>query len=102
MGNLTWQTISGSIEIPEGWFVFDANFDCDEPYIEICSDIPEYAHENRRLPFPKSLAYYLTTHWCGSRIMHDSIRLDAERVMRNNIANALGLYEIFNQKRNGE
>ena len=85
-----WQELGGSIEIPVDWFVCGANFDVEEPYIEI-SD--KDCSSTIRLPFPKPIAYYLTTHWCGSDCMHELIVDRARRELQNNIKDALGIEE---------
>jgi hypothetical protein len=83
-----WQEVGGAIEIPVGWFVCGAYFDVAEPYIEI-SD-PDCL-DRVKIPFPKPLAYYLSTHWCGSEYMHELIEDGAKRKVQNIIKSALGL-----------
>lgn len=83
-----WQELGGSIEIPVGWFVCGAFFDVDEPYVEI-SD--KDCSQTVKLPFPKPLAYFLSTHWCGSECMHELIGDGAVRGLQNTIKDALGL-----------
>lgn len=83
-----WQDAGGSIEIPAGWFVCGANFDVAEPYVEISSR--DCSHRVK-VPFPKPLAYYLSTHWCGSDCMHELIEEDAKRKVQGAIKLAIGL-----------
>lgn len=83
-----WQELGGAIEIPVGWFVCGAYFDVAEPYVEI-SD--KDCSEKKCLPFPKPLAYFLSTHWCGSDCMHELIEDGARREVQNTIKQALGL-----------
>lgn len=80
----------GTLEIPDGFFVCGANFDDDAPYITICPDSANPA-EDRKLPVPKALAYYLSVHWCGSEAMHKLIRENERRSVQNTIKEALGL-----------
>ncbi len=54
--------------IGDDWYCYNANFDHDEPYVVLCH---EHTSEEVKIPVPKQLAYYLKTHFCGSRIMHD-------------------------------
>jgi hypothetical protein len=73
---VAWQLAGGSLEIPDGWFVQKADFDCDEPYIEIAEDSSD---REKRIQVPKSLAYYLSTHSCGSRRMRSTIEKQCSR-----------------------
>lgn len=86
-----WQECGGSIEIPQGWFVSGANFDVEEPYVEICSNTPGSYDEKKKIPFPKPIAYYLSTHFCGSDVMHEIISEGAKYNIQNTIKTALGL-----------
>lgn len=77
-----------SMTIPAGWFAYEANFDSEEPYIIIAND--EDSREEKIL-IPKSLAYYLRTHWCGSKKMHDLIEKNTIQAMQNKLKNLMGI-----------
>jgi hypothetical protein len=86
-----WQHEGGILEIPDGWFVNQANFDVDDPYIMIC-----YSKDYDvviKLSVPKSLAYYLSTHFCGSEKMKDMIEGYAKYEVQTAIKQALGIEE---------
>lgn len=87
---LEWQEIGGSITIPKDWFVSKVNLDSEEPYVMIESLVYMDA-KPVKLPFPKSLAYYLRTHFCGSQAMHDLIADNTRRDIKNTIKQALGI-----------
>ena len=87
---IEWQQQGGSLDIPEGWFVYGADFDSDEPSITICNS-NSFNSEERKLLVPKSLAYYLSTHNCGSSEMRERIRDNGRREVRETIKEALGL-----------
>ena len=84
-----WQDCGGFIEIPAGWYVHGANFDVEEPYIEIANS--EIGVEHKRILFPKPIAYYLSTHWCGSEVMHEIIEENTRHEIRSKVKDALGL-----------
>ena len=86
-----WQHQGGILEIPEGWFVSGANFDTDEPTITIYNGASFNSSEERKLPVPKSLAYYLSTHNCGSEEMRARIKDNGRRQVQEAIKEALGL-----------
>ena len=91
--NTEWQDIGGIIEIPDGWFVHGANFDADEPFILMTkndgrSNSSEY---EKKVFVPKALAYYLSTHFCGSTKMADRLIEQGKWNVRNKIQDALGL-----------
>lgn len=77
------QEKGGSFEIPDGWFVCGADFDAEEPYVTIANG--DLSGEERRVPVPKSMAYYLSTHSCGSQKIHDNLIEDGRREVRNKI-----------------
>ena len=52
-------------------FVSGADFDVEEPYITVCEDL---TGDEYKLLVPKSLAYYLSTHFCGSNVMRELIQ----------------------------
>ncbi len=83
------QHIGGILDIPNNWFVYHADFDDKEPYIIICDS--ETFSKEVRLPVPKSLAYYLTTHFCGSEKMNNSIVESAKLSLQNQIKALLGI-----------
>ena len=73
------QCKGGTLEIPDGYAVYNVDLDADEPF---CIIIPENSGEEIKLPFPKSLAYYLTTHHNGSFKFREAIRKDAQNDLR--------------------
>ena len=80
------------LSIPDGHLVVGCDLDADEPYCQIVpigslTDMPDI------VPIPKELAYYLRTHWCGSKLMHGTIAENARRQIRNQIKAALGMDE---------
>jgi len=76
-----WQYTGGTIEIPDGWFVYKVDLDCEHPYAVICQCGP--FDETVNISIPKSLAYYLSTHFCGSKVMREQIEEDTRRSIRN-------------------
>ena len=87
--NIEWQNKGGTLIIPDNYFVYHADFDSDEPFITICES--SGGGEETKLLIPKALAYYLSTHFCGSNTMHDLITENAKREVQNVIKDALGL-----------
>lgn len=69
----------GTLEIPSGWRVVHADFDAAEPYIAIARKGAKKA--TRKLLVPKSLAYFLSNEFCGSRKMMQSIKREHELVL---------------------
>lgn len=84
-----WQIQGGEFNIPDGWFVNYANFDVEEPFIQICKE--SSVDEDKIIHIPKALAYYLSTHFCGSEYMKELIEEHAVRGLQNNLKNLLGL-----------
>ena len=78
-------------EIPPDHFVVGCNLDADEPWFEIVSNSASARIPPKRMPIPKELAFYLRTHWCGSKKMHEKIVENTRRGIANNIKAALGL-----------
>lgn len=64
---LDWQGQGGSLEIPQGWCVIGADFDVENPYINIAHIAGTFT--DKRLLVPKSLAYYLST-WTDTNHSH--------------------------------
>ncbi len=85
-----WQHQGGSLEIPDGWVVYSANFDAEEPYIVIFPSSGQNDHENK-IMVPKALAYYLSTHYCGSEAMENVLRSRGRMEIQNKIKDALGI-----------
>lgn len=81
--------IDENICIPAGWFVYSVCLDAEEPYCIICNS--KDVNEEEKIKVPKSLAYYLSTHFCGSQKMHDKLIEDGKRLLRNQIKNILGV-----------
>jgi hypothetical protein len=88
MRDLSDQLKGGTLEIPDNYFVSKADFDTDEPHICITSE--EDMDNTIKILVPKSLAYYLSTHYCGSKKMHDLIEEHTKTNIRNTIKDALG------------
>ena len=88
--NITWQNQGGSLVVPENHIVCGADFDTDEPYIVVCPENGT-AIEDVKIPVPKAMAYYLSTHFCGSDHMRDLIRDHARSDIAKTIKGALGL-----------
>ena len=90
-----WQKQGGSLEIPDEWYVDGADFDTDEPYIHIQPeyDSPDldFYPQGKVLRVPKSLAYYLSIHSCGSLTMRELMVMSGRLEVRNNIKKALGI-----------
>ena len=93
--NVDWQSKGGVLEIPDGWFVTGANFDIPEPIVHITKEdsvkVYSVPTEERTLRVPKALAYYLSTHFCGSYVMRGRIVEDARNCIRTGIKELLGL-----------
>jgi hypothetical protein len=82
------ETENKPMEIGEDWFCYGADFDSDEPHIILAHK--DGGEEEKRMPVPKQLAYYLRTHWCGSQIMHDLITKNAKKSVTDGIREILG------------
>jgi len=87
-----WQSVGGIMDIPDGWFVTEVNLDVEEPYAIITADykISNNIQESRML-IPKSLAYYLSTHFCGSNVMRQMIQENTKHSIGQSIKEILGL-----------
>lgn len=84
-----WELKGGDISIPDGCFISHAEFDCEDPYI-ILSDI-EVHGSDRKCLVPKSLAYYLSTHSCGSKRMREIYIDMGKNQVRKEIKNSLDI-----------
>ena len=80
---LNEQTTGGKFEIPDGFYVYRVDFDDKEPYVQIFDGVNIY--DAIKIPVPKSLAYYLKTHHCGSMKMNDLIEKRAKNELRTKI-----------------
>lgn len=75
------------LKIPEGYSIYHMRADVDKPFITFIT--PE--NEEIRMDMPKQIAYYLTTHFCGSdKMRKNNIEMGREQV-RNEIRNILGI-----------
>lgn len=83
------QACSGIFTIPDGWFVVNVDFDADEPYCTIHSTVNYESNEVQKILIPKSLAYFLSTHFCGSAKMHKLIEDNTRSSIKNTIKSAL-------------
>lgn len=83
-----WMCIGGELKLPDGWFVYRMNCDLPEPYICICN---EDTAEEREMPVSKALAYFLSTHDCGSEAMKQNLSDFAKRKIQNDIKDVLGI-----------
>jgi hypothetical protein len=86
----TKTTEDQTLTLPAGAFVCGADFDCKEPYIEYATNDENICNRNK-VAVPQALAYYLHTHWCGSKAMHKGIEEDTRRSIRNDILEVLGI-----------
>ncbi len=87
---LDWQHKGGVLDIPDRHFVYNVNFDADEPYITIV-DAEDPHTEEKKMLVPKSLAYYLSTHACGSRKMMENFIEQGRHEVRVGFQRLLGL-----------
>jgi hypothetical protein len=72
-------------------YVCGCNLDDDPPFC-IVSPKDEFTSEHeKKVLIPKSLAYYLRTHWCGSYKMNNIIEEHGKSLIREQIKDALGL-----------
>ena len=85
-----FEDIDETMTIPSGHFVHKVDLDCDDPYCQVCRE-SDMEDMKEKIFIPKSLAYYLRTHFCGSESMHELIRTDAVRSCQNAIKEALGI-----------
>lgn len=81
--------IGGKLEIPDGFFVNHVDLDADEPFIEIIDEKKMCGNEKVKVLVPKSLAYYLKTHFCGSQKMHTLIENNARNGLRRSFKDLL-------------
>jgi len=77
----------GELILPDNHFVYRIDADADEPSITICDAAESWIE--KVIPLPKSLAYYLTTHHCGSMKMREAILEHGRDEIRNQIKSAL-------------
>lgn len=90
-----WQKQGDILEIPNDWIVDHADFDVETPYIHISpvENSPDFKNysQGRMLRVPKSLAYFLSVHFCGSYLMSDTLINSGRNDVRNKIKEALGI-----------
>jgi len=84
-----WQEQGGTLTIPDGYYVSHVDFDVETPFIEI--ELPYPGNDKKKLLVPKSLAYYLSTHFCGSNHFREIMLNDEKRKVQSKIREALGL-----------
>ncbi len=84
-------TAGGTMTLPDGYFVHKVNMDAQEPYCVLKDK--DYMSKEKfiKVLIPKSFAYYVTTHFCGSKKMHEDIRANAIEECQNRIKKVLGL-----------
>ena len=87
--SLTNDIKGGILDIPDGWFVNSVDFDDDEPCITICSWEFDDDNDCVTMLVPKSLAYYLSTHFCGSEKMRKIYIEQGKDEIRNYIKRTL-------------
>jgi len=75
-----------TLTIPAGHHVYRVDFDADPPYCEVFSDAGFFCENDRKLLIPTSLAYYLSTHSCGSASFRKLVDDMAARSERAEIA----------------
>jgi hypothetical protein len=68
-----WQEQGGTLTIPDGCFLMGADFDCAEPWIGIMP-VNQIDGESQKIKVPKTLAYFLSVHYCGSESMAENLR----------------------------
>jgi len=73
------------LEIPENHFINKVDLDCDEPYCMAVKEMMEGSVSGVKILIPKALAYYLRTHFCGSKNMHDSLIEQGKHTIRTKI-----------------
>ena len=83
-----WQEKGGELYLPDGWFITEVNLDAKEPYAIMANF---HSNTTRTKYIPKSLAYFLSTHFCGSKMMRNVIREDMRREIKNTIKEAMGM-----------
>lgn len=83
------QAVGGTMVIPDGYFVYEVNFDAEEPYCILHNMDLILDKEPIKVVIPKSLAYYVTTHFCGSESMEKALKNDAIHECKNKIKDAL-------------
>jgi len=83
-----WQLTGGTFSIPDGWFVHKVDLDDHQPHAMITN---QETMEEDKILIPKSLAYFLVTHFCGSESMQNKIAEDTKRSIGNIIKEALAL-----------
>lgn len=76
--------------IPEGYFVHHCDLDADEPYC-VVAHRDKCTGPDQKLLIAKPLAYYLKTHFCGSKTMHDLITENERRRIGNVLKELMGL-----------
>ena len=67
------------------------NLDVEEPYAMISTFEEDVEKKEKRILIPKSLAYYLVTHWCGSEVIKENIEENIRYKIKNIIMDALGI-----------
>ena len=71
-----------SFSLPAGYFVTSVDLDHDEPYCMLQSPVNGgMMHRD----IPKALAYYLTTHFCGSNKMMDAYKRQGRNEIRSKL-----------------
>lgn len=90
VSTLDKQCKGGHLRIPDGWFVNMIDVDADKPYVQICPEQGPATGCERKLDIPPSLAYYMSTHFCGSRKMHGDTVDYGRRQVQRDIRAALG------------
>ena len=79
------------MKIEEDYFCYEANFDCDEPFITLChKDDVAISYE---VEIPYQLAYYLRTHHCGSKKMRNLIQEHAVQNIQHKLKELMGIKE---------
>ncbi len=76
------------MSIKQGWGCTGANFDCEKPFIEVTNN---ECSKTKKISIPESVAYYLRTHFCGSRQMHNGLKADAVRDLQNKFKQIMGM-----------
>ncbi len=93
MFNNEAQDFDETLTIPANHFVHMVDFDADQPFLKI-SPVSNVCGAEIGLKVPKALAYYLSTHHCGSMKMRENYKKDARNDIKNTIFHALGFEEF--------
>ena len=78
-------------DLPIDWVVYEVNLDDEKPYLMAFKDL--VGMDLEMFLIPKNLAYYLTTHFCGSKKMHEAIVTQTRVEIGHSFQKILGMIE---------